>query len=152
MAIEWSIKKFEELDVYELYAILQLRNEVFVVEQNCVFQDADDKDASCYHCQGKLDGKLVTYARIAPPGIIYNLPGIGRVVTAASVRKGGVGRALIEESIRAIEQLFGKVDIKIGAQVYLLNFYKSFGFEPSGAIYLEDGIDHVHMIRPFPVA
>lgn len=150
MAIEWSIKKFEDLGVHELYAILRLRNDVFVVEQNCVFQDADNKDASSYHCQGKNEGELVAYARIVPPGEAYEQPGIGRVATALHARGGGLGRRLIEVCIEFIRQVYGEVPVRIGAQVYLMKFYQSFGFAQAGDIYLEDGIDHVHMIRPFP--
>ena len=145
-SIKWSLKKFEELTPHELYAIIQLRNEVFVVQQNCVYQDADNKDQSSYHLMGWEDDKLITYSRIIPPGIAYAQPSIGRVVTSPSVRGNGIGKMLMEESIDQVYKLFDTASIKIGAQVYLLQFYCSLGFEQTSDIYLEDGIEHVEMI------
>jgi ElaA protein len=146
MEINWILKKFNELTAAELYAVLQLRNEVFVVEQNCVFQDADDKDQGCYHLLGMHENKLVAYTRLAPPGYIYNEASIGRVVTAPSVRRSGAGKVLMEESIRQINRLFGRLPVKIGAQVYLQKFYESFGFKQVGEPYVEDGIPHMYML------
>lgn len=144
--IEWVFKKFEELSLEELYAILQLRNEVFVVEQHCVYQDADDKDQFSYHLMGWLEDKLVAYTRIFPPGISYKEPSIGRVVTSPAARGTGLGRALMQNSIDKCKHLFGNIFIRIGAQVYLKNFYSSLGFVPDGEIYLEDGIQHIEML------
>jgi ElaA protein len=146
MQINWNLKKFDELTAAELYAVLQLRNEVFVVEQNCVFQDADDKDQGCYHLLGMQENKLVAYTRLAPPGYIYPQASIGRVVSSPSVRRSGAGRILMQESIRRVHQLFGHIPIKIGAQVYLQKFYESFGFKQVGEPYLEDGIPHIYML------
>ncbi len=145
--IRWILKKFNELTSHELYSILQLRNEVFVVEQNCVFQDADNKDQLSWHLMGWYDEKLIAYTRIIPEGIAYDLPSIGRVVTSPAVRGSGIGKMLMEKSIAAVEKLFGKVSIKLGAQFYLKEFYESFGFIQSSDIYPEDGIDHIEMIR-----
>lgn len=150
MQIQWLLKRFDELTPYQLYAALQLRNEVFVVEQNCVFQDADDNDQQCYHLLGFSENKLVAYTRLVPPEAIYEEASIGRVVTSPSVRGSGAGRRLMQQSIDSLYRLFGNVPIKIGAQLYLKNFYQSFGFEPVGDVYLEDGIEHVHMLKPFP--
>jgi ElaA protein len=147
MNIEWSLKKFADLTPDELYALLQLRSEVFVVEQNCVFLDMDNKDQACYHLLGWQDGKLVASTRIVPPGIAYQLPSIGRVVSSPANRGAGIGKLLMEKSIQETERLFGKQSIKIGAQVYLLKFYSSLGFQSSGDIYMEDGIEHIEMIR-----
>jgi ElaA protein len=147
MQIQWLLKKFEELTPYQLYAILQLRNEVFVVEQNCVFQDADDKDQNSYHLMGFQNNKLVAYTRLVPAGLIYDQVSIGRVVTSTSVRKEGTGRALMHQSIEFIYSVFGKQPIKIGAQLYLKKFYESFGFEQVSDVYLEDGIEHIYMIK-----
>lgn len=147
MRIQWLLKKFDELTPYQLYAILQLRNEVFVVEQKCVFQDADDKDQNSYHLMGFDDNKLVAYTRLVPPGEIYIEASIGRVVSSPSVRRNGTGRLLMRESIDSVYHLFGKVPIKIGAQLYLKKFYESFGFKQISEIYLEDGIEHIHMIK-----
>ena len=146
MEIQWSLKQFEALSVHELYAILQLRIEVFVVEQNCPFQDADDKDQGSYHLMGWLDNKLVAYTRLVPPGYIYEQASIGRVVTSPTVRRFGAGRKLMQESIERTKELFGEGPIKIGAQYYLKKFYESFGFKQTSDIYLEDGIEHIYMI------
>jgi|SRR5687768_2396954 len=145
--VSWTIKKFNELTVHELYAILQLRNEVFAVEQNCVYPDMDDKDQSSHHLMCWQDNKLVAYTRIIPPGIIYKEPSIGRVVTSPLVRKTGMGKELMQRSTRCIEELYGKTPIRIGAQTYLIRFYNELGFQTSGDVYLEDGIDHIQMIK-----
>ena len=106
MQIQWLLKRFEQLSPYQVYAILQLRNEVFVVEQACVFQDADDKDQHSYHLMGFDDNKLVAYTRIVPPGVIYKQASIGRVVTSPSVRNKGAGKALMQQSIQSRYNLF----------------------------------------------
>jgi ElaA protein len=147
MQIQWLLKKFEELTPYQLYAVLQLRNEVFVVEQNCVFQDADDKDQNAYHLMGFDNNKLVAYTRLVAPGEIYEQPSIGRVVTSPGVRRTGAGKELMKQSIDAVYTLFGIQPIKIGAQLYLKKFYESLGFEQVSDSYLEDGIEHIYMIR-----
>lgn len=147
MQLHWLLKRFDELTPYQLYAILQLRNEVFVVEQNCVFQDADDKDQNSYHLMGFLDNKLVAYTRLVPAGLSYEQASIGRVVTSPSVRGSGAGKLLMQQSIDSLYSLFGKVPIKIGAQLYLQHFYESFGFERISDIYLEDGIEHIYMLK-----
>lgn len=147
MELHWLLKRFDELTPYQLYAILQLRNEVFVVEQNCVFQDADDKDQNSHHLMGFLDNKLVAYTRLVPAGLFYEQASIGRVVTSPSVRRSGAGKLLMEHSIDSLYTLFGKVPIKIGAQLYLQHFYESFGFERISDIYLEDGIEHIYMLK-----
>lgn len=145
MQTTWILKKFEQLTSHQLYAVLQLRNEVFVVEQNCVFQDADDKDQDCYHLMGFGDNKLAAYTRLVPPGVIYPEISIGRVVTSPSVRGGGAGKVLVQKSIDSCYELFGTLPIKIGAQLYLQKFYESFGFRQISDIYLEDGIPHIYM-------
>lgn len=148
MEIRWTLQPFSALSPQELYAILQLRTEVFVVEQNCVFQDMDNKDASSIHLCGWIQEKLVAYTRLLPPGIAYENCSIGRVVTSPIVRRQGVGRLLLQESIKKCQELFSSHSIEIGAQLYLENFYESFQFKREGAIYLEDGIEHIHMRRP----
>jgi|SRR5215218_850015 len=147
MQLHWVLKKFEELTPYELYAILQLRNSVFVVEQACVFQDADDKDQESHHLMGFDGHTLVAYTRLLPPGLSYPQASIGRVVTALAVRRNGAGRVLIERSIYEVYKLFGNGPIKIGAQSYLKHFYESFGFVQTGTPYLEDGIEHIYMVK-----
>ncbi len=143
--ITWSCKNFTELNNEELYKILQLRNSVFVVEQNCPYQDCDDKDQHCYHLMGWQQGMLVAYSRLIPPGIAYKEPSIGRVVTATTARGKNIGRELMRLSITYIFQLFDEHFITIGAQLYLKNFYESFGFIKTSDIYLEDGIEHIQM-------
>jgi ElaA protein len=148
MSTQWLLKKFEALTPFELYAILQLRNEVFVVEQNCVFQDADDKDQASWHLMGMQDDKLVAYTRLVPPGVSYAEPSIGRVVTSPQVRGTGIGKELMQRSIDECYRLFGQQPIKIGAQYYLKQFYGSLGFAQVSEIYLEDGIEHIYMLKP----
>jgi ElaA protein len=144
--MDWICKKFDELTPTELYAILQLRNEVFVVEQNCVFQDADGKDEYCYHLMCWDEKKLVAYTRLVPPGISYVESSIGRVVNSPSIRGKGLGKDLMLRSIQLTNSLFNADNqIKIGAQLYLKRFYESVGFVQSGDVYLEDGISHIEM-------
>jgi ElaA protein len=147
MDIQWVLKKFDDLNPLELYTILQLRIEVFIVEQNCPFQDADNKDPAAFHLMGWQDNLLCAYTRIVPPGIACELPSIGRVVTAPWARKSGLGRLLMEKSITEITRLYGPTGIQIGAQLYLKKFYISLGFIQSSDIYLEDGIEHIEMTR-----
>jgi len=146
LQINWTEKSFSELTTLELYAILRLRTEVFVVEQNCVFQDMDNKDQHSRHLMGWIDNILVAYARILPAGISYTEPSIGRVVSDPHYRGKGAGKELMKEAINRTIELCGKHSIRIGAQLYLKKFYGSFGFIPEGEIYLEDGIEHIEMI------
>ena len=143
----WLLKTFDSLTLQELYAILRLRTEVFVIEQNCVFQDMDNKDQQCYHLMGWKDGQLNAYTRLVPPGVSYKEPSIGRVVTSPVARGNGTGKLLMEKSIEEIIQLYGKTPIKIGAQLYLKKFYESLGFSQTSNKYDEDGIDHIEMNR-----
>lgn len=143
---EWRLKSFEELTNKELYKILQLRMEVFVVEQQCIFQDADDKDLVAQHlCMWKNE-ILVAYCRILPPGVSYNEYSIGRVVNSIEKRKYGIGIALVKKAIEIIRTSSPDAPIRIGAQLYLKRFYESFGFKQDSDIYLEDGIEHIQMI------
>jgi len=146
MQPRWQLKFFDELSPSELYAALRLRSEVFVVEQQCIFLDMDSLDQQCWHLLGYVGEQLAAYVRILPPGLSYQQPSIGRVVTSPSFRGKGAGRSLMQEAIKRTRELFGNQDIKIGAQLYLKKFYGSLGFEPQGDIYLEDGIQHIHMI------
>ena len=143
--ITWSCKSFTELTNEELYKILQLRIEVFVVEQDCVYQDCDDKDQHSFHYMGWQGDKLVAYTRLLPPGIGYAGASIGRVVTSPLIRGNKIGRELMERSINKTIELFGKISITIGAQLYLKKFYESLGFIKTSDIYLEDNIEHIKM-------
>jgi ElaA protein len=142
----WIAKKFETLTPSELYAALGLRSEVFVVEQNCVFQDIDNRDPPSHHLMGWDGDKLLAYARIVPPGISYVESSIGRIVTSPSARRQQIGRELVKRSIKLLYSLHGKTVIRIGAQYYLKDFYESFGFRQAGEVYLEDGIEHIEML------
>jgi ElaA protein len=148
MQLEWRLKSFDTLTNEELYALLRLRSEVFVVEQHCVFLDMDDKDQHCWHLLGYKGPLLAAYTRLVPQGVVYpDYPSIGRVVTSPQVRGEGMGRQLMLASIIQLEQLWGDSSIKIGAQLYLKSFYESLGFEVCGDVYDEDGIDHIPMLR-----
>ncbi len=143
----WKLKHFEELTADELYIILQLRNEVFIVEQICPYQDLDNKDLRAFHLMGTDNNTLLAYSRLLSPGISYSESSIGRVVTSPSVRKTGMGKKLMEESINQIKNLFHTDTIRIGAQLYLKKFYETFGFIQEGDGYLEDNIPHIIMLR-----
>jgi ElaA protein len=147
MNLSHTVKAFNDLTAQELYDILRLRSEVFVVEQNCIFLDQDDKDQSCYHLTLFSDNILAAYSRLVPATISYEEISIGRVITAPAFRGTGLGRELMNLSIRFCDELFGKGNIRIGAQTYALPFYESLGFIAEGERYDEDGIEHVEMVR-----
>ncbi|MDF2157792.1 GNAT family N-acetyltransferase [Algoriphagus sp. CAU 1675] len=147
MNITHTVKGFYELSQDELYDLLRLRSEVFVVEQNCVFLDQDNKDQKCHHLLLYQEGQLVGYCRIVPAGISYEEVAIGRVVTAPSARGKGFGRKVMELGIEACQNLYGPCDIRLGAQTYALGFYESLGFQTEGEVYDEDGIEHIEMVR-----
>ncbi len=147
MQLKWLCKSFETLTNIELYALLRLRSEVFVVEQNCVFLDMDNKDQTCHHLLGYDGENLVAAARLLGPNTAYQQMSIGRVVSSPAYRGTGAGKALMQQAIAECYQLFGNGDIKIGAQLYLKAFYESFGFVQTSDVYDEDGIDHIEMVR-----
>lgn len=141
------IKAFDELELKELYELLQLRSEVFVVEQDCVYQDIDGKDQAALHVLGYEENELVSYTRIFPPGVYFEKAAIGRVVVKNSSRKNNYGHKILTASIEAIGNRFGTGSIKLSAQTYLINFYQSHGFRQVGEGYLEDGIPHIAMVK-----
>lgn len=146
----WKCQSFSELTTLELYKILQLRNEVFVVEQNCAYQDCDGIDINAYHLSAWKKDIAVAYTRLIPPDISYgNAASIGRVATSPLVRNQQIGRQLMSRSIEKVYELFGCVPIKISAQRYLKRFYESFSFIQKGEMYLEDGIEHIAMEKIF---
>lgn len=145
MEVIWTYNSFSELTTAELYNIMQLRNEVFVVEQNCVYQDADNKDQQSFHVSGWDNNHLVAYCRILPPGLAFEEASIGRVVTSPRHRNSGHGRQLVKLAIPYTIQQFNCQKITIGAQLYLQQFYHSFGFTQISNTYLEDGIPHIEM-------
>ena len=145
LAFDWL--PFDRLSGREVHDLLQLRSRVFVVEQTCPFLEPDGLDPKCWHALGR-DGELVVAtARIVPPGLKYEEPAIGRVVTAPEVRRTGAGRALMSSAIAQVQRLYPGQSIRLGAQRYLEKFYGSFGFVPIGEPYDEDGIPHIEMRR-----
>ncbi|MFW0736715.1 GNAT family N-acetyltransferase [Flavobacterium sp. T12S277] len=147
MELEWKIKPFEALNVNELYDVLKLRSEIFVVEQNCVYLDLDGKDKKALHLIGEYDGKTVAYVRLFDAGISFDNASIGRVVVDANYRDRKWGHDLMREAIAAIKSNFDKEAITIGAQLYLKKFYESHGFVQTSEMYLEDDIEHIEMTR-----
>ncbi len=145
--IEINTKKFSELTLNELYEILQLRSEVFVVEQNCVYQDIDFKDQKALHVIGQKNDKIIAYTRIFKPGDYFKDASIGRVVVAKNERKFGYGHIIMDYSIKAINSFFNENIIKISAQKYLKEFYESHNFIQVGKEYLEDDIPHIAMVK-----
>ncbi len=146
--IHWYCRAFDKQSLTELYDSMALRQEVFVVEQECAFLDADGMDLNCTHLFGYQGDQLAAYSRLVPPGVAYRECSIGRVVTSPRHRGLQLGRELMQRSIAWIEEHWGAQPIKIGAQQRLEAFYESLGFVVSGETYMEDGILHVHMIRP----
>lgn len=140
-------KTFQQLTTEELYAILQLRSEVFVVEQNCVYQDIDKKDQKALHVLGLKNEKLVAYTRLFKPGDYFENASIGRVVVRENERKYKYGYDIMNASIKSIEQHYNEKTIKISAQEYLVKFYSNLGFKTIRTSYLEDGIPHVAMVK-----
>jgi len=153
---QWRCVPWSALDRESLYALLKLRSEVFVVEQDCVYQDLDDKDRQSLHCwlersdaPASAGGEVLAYTRLLPAGISYpDEVSIGRVVTSETVRRDGWGKALMRRSLDEVHAAWPGVPIRISAQQYLEAFYADFGFTTQGAPYLEDGIPHVAMTRP----
>ena len=141
------IKKFNDLSPLELYEILQLRSEVFVVEQDCVYQDIDGNDQKALHIIGTVENKIIAYTRCFGPGDYFKEASIGRVVVKESQRKFKRGNQIMNSSIKAINNHYKTKIIKISAQCYLNKFYTNLQFKPIGEKYLEDGIPHVTMVR-----
>lgn len=153
MALAWRCAPYAELTLDELYALLQLRSAVFVVEQQCPFLDMDGDDDRAWHLLGWAEAaggrrRLGAYARLFAPGVKYAEASVGRVVSHPEVRRAGAGRALMAEALRRLAQIAPGAPVRIGAQKYLERFYESFGFARAGDDYLEDGIVHLEMVRP----
>jgi len=143
----YKVKTYTELNRDELYALLQLRAEVFVVEQDCVYQDIDGKDDLALHVLGYKEDTLIAYTRIFPPNTYFENASIGRVVVQEKERAHKYGYELMQVSIKAVEECFETSLIKISAQTYLKKFYSNLGFVEVGEGYLEDGIPHIGMIK-----
>jgi len=147
MELKWKIKRFDALSLEELYKLLQLRSEVFVVEQNCVYQDIDGKDQKALHLLGEYDGAIVAYARLFKPSDYFEEASIGRVVIHPTFRDKKWGHDLMKQAIQGIETHFKEVKITISAQLYLQKFYENNGFVVTSETYLEDDIPHIQMKR-----
>ena len=145
--LQLETKTFQELTISELYQILQLRSEVFVVEQDCVYQDIDGKDEKALHILGKKEGKIVAYTRCFAPNIYFEEAAIGRVVVKETERKFGYGHQILKASIEEIQQRYQTTTIKLSAQQYLTHFYETHNFKKIGEGYLEDGIPHISMLK-----
>ena len=146
--ITWQTKHFKDLSVDEYFEILHLRTAIFVVEQNCPYQEVDEKDRKCYHLYGRNEaGEIIATSRIVPQGVSYDEISIGRVALKENARGKGIADEMMNETFKFVEQQFGKEAIRISAQEYLLNFYGKHGFQQVGEGYLEDNIPHVEMVR-----
>ncbi|MCW5519917.1 GNAT family N-acetyltransferase [Aureitalea sp. L0-47] len=142
-----KIKSFQELTIDELHDLMQLRSEVFVVEQDCVYQDIDGKDRKALHILGFYEGELSAYSRCFQPGDYFEEAAIGRIVVDKRVRDKGLGHQIVDASIEAVQKTYNTSQIKLSAQTYLIDFYTSHGFQTTGEEYLEDGIPHIAMIK-----
>jgi ElaA protein len=148
MVLNWRITKLTELDVLDAVQVFELRQRVFVLEQQCLYQDIDATDLEAWHLRGRTeDNLLVAYLRIIPPLSKYPGPAIGRVVTHPDVRGQGLGRMLMLEGLRRTDELFAAESVFLSAQTYLINFYASLGFVTDGEPFDEDGIEHIEMVR-----
>ena len=144
--MKWKSRRFHQLTNLELYNILQLRNRVFVIEQNCIYQDADGKDEQAQHIFLKNGHEIVAYLRVFKAGDYFDKPSIGRIVTHPDYRKKGYATEAIFKAINLICNGWHERFIEISAQTYLIDYYKRLGFNPIGTPYLEDGIPHIRML------
>lgn len=145
--LRWQISTFGELSTHELYALLRLRQDVFVVEQHCAYLDLDNLDLEAVHMQCWRGQELAAYQRMLKPGLAFPESSIGRIVVASTARGLKLGRELVSKGIDFNNREWPESNIQIGAQAHLAEFYQSLGFEPVGQQYIEDGIAHIHMIR-----
>lgn len=148
MDLKWQWFEFHQLTPRRLYDLLRLRQDVFVIEQDCLYPELDGKDPECRHLVGENGEELVATARLIPPGISYAQVSLGRVVVHPNYRGTGLGRVLLKKTIEGALEFFGPVDIRISAQCHLEKYYRAFGFDVIGSSYLEDGIPHYPMVRP----
>lgn len=147
MKLIWHYREFDDLSARELYALLALRNEVFVVEQNCIYNECDGKDLKCAHLWATLDGEVVAACRIVPPGVSYEEPSIGRIVSHPKFRQLKLGHQLMRHSLQIIENKYETSSIRISAQCYLGEFYQKYGFHQVSEEYLEDLLPHMEMLK-----
>jgi ElaA protein len=144
--MEWHIKTFDQLSADELYRILQLRVDVFVVEQECAYRELDGHDRSAFHLYAAAGNEIAAYARILPPGTVYRELSIGRVLVHNAFRRQGLATELVKRALKFVQDDAKESTVKIQAQEYLTDFYRSFGFKPVSEVYMDEGIPHVDMI------
>ncbi len=147
-SVHWSWRRFPDLELQQWHDLLQLRINVFVVEQDCPYPELDGKDPLCIHILGILEDKIVATARILPPGLSYREVSIGRVAVQESLRGSGLGRELMMYCLKVIDSEYGTIPVRISAQTYLKDFYTGLGFQDTGHYYEEDNIPHLEMIKP----
>ena len=147
MKISWKFKPFNDLTAHELHDFLQIRQQVFIVEQNCPYSDIDKTDKLSFHLMALANQQTVGYARIIPPGVLYDEVSIGRIVTHQQLRRTGLGKLVVEKALDECRSLFPNSPIKIMAQSYLCKFYESFGFTVISEEFMEDNIPHIYMFR-----
>ena len=148
LKIHWESLPFKSIDVEKLYEIIQLRQEIFIVEQDCPYIDADGIDPKCIHISGYYDKNLIAYSRIMPPGINYKEASIGRIITKKNYRSLGIRYKLVSISIEEIYKNYGNQPIRLSGQTYARAFYEKLGFIGQGKEYLEDGIPHISLVKP----
>jgi ElaA protein len=150
LQLEWKLKEFDDLMPREVYSIMQLRQDIFIVEQNTICNDMDSKDLVSTHLMCWNNNELVACARIIPPGVSYDgFSSIGRIVNKKKFRGLGIGKELLTRSIDEIQKNFPGKPIRISGQLYLKKFYESFGFEQTSDVYIEDSIDHIQLTKYF---
>ena len=147
MKLNWSYKKFEEISGKEMHEILTVRQSVFIVEQNCVYQDADELDIRSWHLLGRtIEGNIAAYGRVNFPGSRYREPSLGRILTIKDVRGYGAGREVVQRCLELCKRHYPELNVRISAQTYLFNFYRDFGFQEVGEPYDDEGIEHIDMV------
>ena len=144
--LNWKLKKFNELSTEELYKIIRLRIEVFVIEQNSIYQDCDGRDINAYHLFLEEESDIIACLRILDKGVLFDEVAIGRVIVKKAYREKGIAREMLIKAIKHIEEIMQETSIRISAQAHLEKFYNSVGFKKVSAMYLEDNIPHVQML------
>lgn len=147
MKLIWHFKSFNDLSPFELYEILRLRNEVFIIEQNCIYNECDNKDLESYHLWCSLEGKIIGYCRLVPPEVSYSEPSFGRIVSHPDYRNLKLGHLMLGFVNQIVKNYYKTSSIRISAQVYLRNFYESYGFRQVSEEYLEDNLPHMEMLK-----